>query len=194
MNDDVWTFNTQSSSQWDGFRHYAYQKERRFYNGATLADFGVTDPENAPKTDHATHLHTHGVGAFSEQGIVGRGVLLDWAAWRERSRPDIKFEAFTGETKITLNQLQEVAKAQGTQIRFGDILFVRSGYLKAYAETSPEVIKPLTKAQPPAFVGVQQSEDVAEWLWNNFSAVAGDHPAFEAFRKSSHSQLRKYRP
>lgn len=25
VNDDVWTFNTQSSSQWDGLRHFAYQ-------------------------------------------------------------------------------------------------------------------------------------------------------------------------
>ena len=25
--DDEWTFNSQCSSQWDGFRHYAYQDE-----------------------------------------------------------------------------------------------------------------------------------------------------------------------
>ena len=35
-NDDVWTMNTQSSSQWDGLRHFAYQKERKFYNGVTI--------------------------------------------------------------------------------------------------------------------------------------------------------------
>lgn len=38
VNDDVWTFNTQVSSQWDGLRHYAYQKERKFYNGVTMED------------------------------------------------------------------------------------------------------------------------------------------------------------
>ena len=27
VNDDIWKFNTQSSSQWDGFRHFGYQKE-----------------------------------------------------------------------------------------------------------------------------------------------------------------------
>lgn len=36
VNDDIWTFNTQISSQWDGLRHFAYQKEARFYNGVTL--------------------------------------------------------------------------------------------------------------------------------------------------------------
>lgn len=38
VNDDVWTFNTQVSSQWDGLRHYAYQKERLFYNGVTMEE------------------------------------------------------------------------------------------------------------------------------------------------------------
>jgi hypothetical protein len=29
VNDDIWTFNSQVSSQWDGLRHFAYQKEGR---------------------------------------------------------------------------------------------------------------------------------------------------------------------
>lgn len=36
VNDDVWTFNSQCSSQWDGLRHFGYQKEEVFYNGVTL--------------------------------------------------------------------------------------------------------------------------------------------------------------
>lgn len=55
VNDDIWTFNSQSSSQCmskrffptppalmcsvivgDGLRHFAYQKEQMFYNGVTL--------------------------------------------------------------------------------------------------------------------------------------------------------------
>jgi chitinase len=27
------SFNTQGSSQWDSLRHFAYQKEKTFYNG-----------------------------------------------------------------------------------------------------------------------------------------------------------------
>ena len=30
VNDDIWTFNSQVSSQWDGLRHYGYQKEERY--------------------------------------------------------------------------------------------------------------------------------------------------------------------
>lgn len=37
VNDDVLTFNTQSSSQWDGFRHYG-SKEGTYFNGCTLED------------------------------------------------------------------------------------------------------------------------------------------------------------
>jgi hypothetical protein len=38
VNDDVWTFNSQVSSQWDGLRHFAYQKEQKFYGGITMDD------------------------------------------------------------------------------------------------------------------------------------------------------------
>lgn len=38
INDDSLNFNTQVSSQWDGFRHYGFQKEQRFYNGKTQAE------------------------------------------------------------------------------------------------------------------------------------------------------------
>ena len=38
VNDDEWSFNSQVSSQWDGLRHFAYQKEEKFYNGVTLED------------------------------------------------------------------------------------------------------------------------------------------------------------
>lgn len=35
VNDDTLCFNTQSSSQWDGFRHYAYQDAQLYFNGRT---------------------------------------------------------------------------------------------------------------------------------------------------------------
>jgi hypothetical protein len=43
VNDDVWTFNTQVSSQWDGLRHFGYQKEKKFYNGVSMKDIHGTD-------------------------------------------------------------------------------------------------------------------------------------------------------
>lgn len=43
VNDDTLTFNTQSSSQWDGFRHYAYQKEKLWFNGKSLDELLASD-------------------------------------------------------------------------------------------------------------------------------------------------------
>lgn len=37
------TFNTQGSSQWDSFRHFAYQKEGKFYNKYDMARFLLQD-------------------------------------------------------------------------------------------------------------------------------------------------------
>ena len=129
VNDDVWTFNTQSSSQWDGLRHFAYQGVRRFYNGATLADFSLPDPQNASTTQNSKIPSTHGIGAVAQKGVVGRGILLDWERWREHVAPERQTEPFTGKTAISVEELKKVAEYQGTSIKFGDILCVRSGAL-----------------------------------------------------------------
>lgn len=41
-----WSFNSQCSSQWDGFRHYAYQKEALYYMGRTAEDFAASPVPN----------------------------------------------------------------------------------------------------------------------------------------------------
>lgn len=42
VNDDILHFNTQASSQWDGLRHFGYQKQRLYFNGRTLDDILTT--------------------------------------------------------------------------------------------------------------------------------------------------------
>jgi len=44
VNDDHLNINTQSSSQWDGFRHYGYQNAKRYYGEL---DFSLNDMESA---------------------------------------------------------------------------------------------------------------------------------------------------
>ena len=43
VNDDILHFNTQCSSQWDGFRHFGYQKAGRYYGNRTHKDIETTD-------------------------------------------------------------------------------------------------------------------------------------------------------
>ena len=169
VNDDIWTFNTQSSSQWDGLRHFAYQKEAKFYNGVTLDDI---HGENA--TD------VNGIGVWSEKGIIGRGILLDFHRWRLEQ--GITFDPFQSHS-ITVDQLKAVAASQGTEIKFGDILITRTGYMAAYTQKSHDELVELAQINPPSFAGIEQSEGILKWIWENFSAVAGDQPSFECWRE-----------
>jgi hypothetical protein len=55
--------------------------------------------------------------------------------------------------------------------------------MAAYNALSRDEIEAARQVQPHNFAGVEQSEDVLEWIWSNFSAVAGDQPAFECWRE-----------
>ena len=59
------------------------------------------------------------IGVIAERGVVGRGVLLDIGALHGG-----KLEPGTA---ITVNDLEAAARRQGTVIRSGDILVVRTG-------------------------------------------------------------------
>lgn len=50
VNDDAWSFNSQCSSQWDGMRHFGYQKEELFYNGVTLDQIHGVDAQGEKST------------------------------------------------------------------------------------------------------------------------------------------------
>jgi hypothetical protein len=170
VNDDVWTFNTQSSSQWDGLRHFGYQKEEKFYNGVTL--------DHIHGTNGVEKSNVNGIGAWAQQGICGRGILLDYHEWRlKQGRAHNAFE--TG--SISAEDLRAVAKDQGTGIKFGDVLIIRSGYMHTYNQLSRAEIEKIRAKQPLTFTGIEQSDDMMEFLWSNFSAAGGDHPSLEAW-------------
>jgi hypothetical protein len=155
----------------DGLRHFAYQKEAKFYNGVTLDNI------------HTEKSTINGIGAWSEKGIIGRGILLDYEAWREEHGYPLKDAFKTG--AVTLSELKAVAEWEGVEIKFGDILIIRSGYMVQYYKSSHDDLKALSKILPPTFLGVEQSEEVLRWIWENFSAVAGDQPSFECWRTYS---------
>ncbi|KND86854.1 hypothetical protein TOPH_08519 [Tolypocladium ophioglossoides CBS 100239] len=166
VNDDELTFNTQSSSQWDGFRHFGFQKEKMFFNGKTQNDLNTTT--------------VNGIQAWVEKGgIVGRGVLLDYAAWADAKGIEVEpFETVS----IPVSTLKEVAASQGTTFREGDILFIRSGWNRAYAALSEDGRQTLANHQVPPAIGIESSEETLRWLWGqSFAAVAGDHPSMEAW-------------
>lgn len=119
--------------------------------------------------------------AWQEKGIVGRGVLIDYHSWRlaQGNRPD--YDPFQSHS-ITLDELKACLAAQGTELRFGDIIFTRTGFLATHATKSESELIDLHHTFPKhKFGGVEQSEDVLRWVWENFSAVAGDQPSWECW-------------
>ncbi|KAJ5884729.1 hypothetical protein N7495_009239 [Penicillium taxi] len=171
--DDILTFNTQGSSQWDGFRHYAYQGLRKFYNGHTIEDIESSD---------VIGLHT----VAEHGGITGRGVLLDFADWA--SSNSVSVSSFSSEP-VTLDNLKRIIKDYQLEFRKGDILFIRSGFTAAYNQLNDQERKDLAHRSSPNFQGVEATESMLRWLWDHqFAAVAGDAPSFErAPIRGSHS-------
>ncbi|EME41045.1 hypothetical protein DOTSEDRAFT_56089 [Dothistroma septosporum NZE10] len=184
--DDVYTLNTQSGTQWDGFRHVAHIAKEQFYNGVTAADI---DGENSNARN--------GIHFWSEHGFAGRGVLLDYRAWAESQ--GIKYDSATHH-EISHESLTATGRSQGLDIRpasqggdiqIGDILFIRSGFTADYYSRTASQnasIGARTHAfsgpdsEIQAWAGVKQEDAVRNWLHDcYFAAVAGDSPTFEAF-------------
>ncbi|KAG9846793.1 hypothetical protein KCU98_g689, partial [Aureobasidium melanogenum] len=168
VNDDTVTFNTQSSSQWDGFRHYGYQEEKRYYNNCT--------------NENVLGSERNGIHVWIENGgVVGRGVLLDYKSWAEE-KGIWSVDACFQTTPITVDILEQVAQAQGVQFKEGDILFIRTGWTGAYEQLSTETRIKLSETPPHPAIGVESSEKTVRWMWEKgFAAVAGDQPSFEAW-------------
>jgi kynurenine formamidase len=160
LDDRLDAFYPQSSSQWDGLRHVR-AREHGFFGGWTdafPAGGGVL-----------------GIEHWAEHGIVGRGVLLDVVAHRQHRGRD--YDPLAGEA-IHAAELREIVAAQQVELRPGDVLCVRTGWIEAYRalETDARV----AIAEMVRVSGLAGSEDVARFLWDSHAAaVACDNPTLE---------------
>lgn len=177
--DDVYHINTQSSTQWDGFRHVAHIRTQTFYNGAKSAEFQGPDA-----TDKCSVHHWSAPGG----NFSGRAVFLDYRAYADTR--GIKYDTATSHG-ISHADLVECGKHQGLDIRpaaqggdihIGDILLVRSGWVQDYHARSKEendklALRPDAEAK---WAGVVAEDPMLDWLHDcYFAAVGGDAPAFE---------------
>jgi len=80
---------------------------------------------------------------------------------------------------ITVSDLKAMAKDCNIEFLSGDVLLVRTGWIKWYEENGPDERREfVTKGK--AWVGVEGCQETVEWLWDNhFSAVAGDSIGWE---------------
>lgn len=110
-------------------------------------------------------------------GIVGRGVLIDWASWA--TQRGIPIEPFKS-TAIALADLQHIVQEQNIHFHPGDILFLRTGYAAAYNKLSVAQEKEIAQRSSPDFIGLEATAAMLRWLWEmRFAAVASDCPSFE---------------
>lgn len=63
-------------------------------------------------------------------GIVGRGILVNWLRWWEHQNPGKEAPSAISTYSIPASELEEVLKFQGTEYRQGDILIVRTGFVR----------------------------------------------------------------
>ena len=155
------SFFPQGSTQWDGFRHHRV-RQHGFYGGV------VDDPGSGNERLSIHH--------WARTGIIGRGVLLD-----VRTHLDDGRYAPLTDRSITAGDLRATADAQGTPVRPGDILCVRTGWLSAYRSLDADARADIA-AQSSGFssVGLAADESTAELLWDwRIAAVAADNPAVE---------------
>lgn len=163
--DDVLdNFYLQCSSQWDSLKHIRHP-EYGFYNWTS--DERVDSEEDSRL----------GIDNFSQQGIAGRGVLLDVARFLEaRGEPIPPYQRYP----IPVRMLEEVAAAQGVTVSAGDIVMFRTGVASLIRH---EAAHPETAVRPlPGGPGLEVNEALLAWLWDNqVAALVSDNLAVELF-------------
>lgn len=154
VRDDVLSqFNTQCSSQWDGFKH-AQSRAYGFYNGLPV--------------------EAHSISAWAEQGIAGRGVLLDLEGYRSRHGQPLRYDA---PDPISVDDLVGAAAEQRVTIETGDILLVHTGWLDWARENPPD-----TADAGFSTPGLRPGRETLARLWDwHVAAVASDTPSVEVW-------------
>ena len=154
-------WNTQSSSQWDGFRHIGHPTHGHYG--------GVADED-------------HGMHHWAARGIVGRAVLADVGRWRDAAGRPL---AYDEPDPITPDDLTACLADQGTAVEPGDILLVRTGWLTWYRSLDAD--GRARAADPAQFraPGLAPGLATARLLWDlHVAAVGADNPALEVWDPS----------
>jgi kynurenine formamidase len=159
-------FYPQGSSQWDSLSHIGHPEDG-FYGGRRLADVTVGS-ENPLGIEH-----------WARRGIAGRFVLVDVA--RRRSRIGRPLDHAIGEP-IEPDELEATMVDQGVELRGGDVLLIRFGWIEWYEQLDAAGRHRVAELGHTPTPGLSQREAMAEWLWDEgVAAVVGDNPGVEMY-------------
>ncbi len=162
-NDDVVdNFNTQEGSQWDGLAHVGHRRLGSYYNGVLSSEIGP-----------GGKLSIHEWAAR----FVGRGVLIDAFGFLKAKGREIRpmeREVFT------LADLKGALESQGTTLKPGTILLVRTGWMESYERCTPEQKGALSSFANVKAAGIEATQEMAAWLWDQrVAAIGTDSPGVE---------------
>ncbi|WWC61609.1 uncharacterized protein I303_104193 [Kwoniella dejecticola CBS 10117] len=174
-NDDILKFNTQGSTQWDGFRHYPYQNwpeegKFTFYGGMDISEASDSS------------IKKYGVHNYAQKPITSTAHLLDIPLYLSKHNlPPI--DAFSNSNPISLSTLKSCAEEFNVDVQPGDILLVRTGFTEAILSKSVEEREGLKRRKEGNLsCGVEASEEMWAWHWDKgISAVASDCPSYESW-------------
>lgn len=154
--DDVLHFNTQSSSQWDGFRHVQHPLHGH-YNGVADGD--------------------HGVDHWAARGLAGRAVLIDVGR-------HLGLDA-SSSYGITTTDLDATLAAQGTTLEVGDVVLLRTGWTAWYraADEATRRALPGDLKAPGLLPGEGMLRWLWD---HHVAAIGSDNPALEACPLGGH--------
>jgi kynurenine formamidase len=164
-NDDFVHFNTQEGSQWDGLGHVGHVRHERFYSNVTIDEV---------RGGNATLGIHHWAGKF-----VGRGLLID--AFGYRKAKGITVNPLDREV-YSLEELKAVIEHQGSTLKPGTILLVRTGWMESYEKLGVEEKRAIAPMENMRSAGIEASREIVAWMWNHrVAAIGTDCPAVEAF-------------
>jgi kynurenine formamidase len=106
------------ATQIDGLAHIVVGEDRHWYNGFAEDDWGG---------DWGVRKS----GAETIPPIIARGVLIDVAGFKG-------VDALPSKYTITTEDLQGALKQQHTELQFGDVVLIRTGALRYWAETGSD--------------------------------------------------------
>ena len=155
--DDYIYMPLQGSTQWDALSH-------GWYGGRLYNNVPESAIRSAPSAGGATRLGIQNV----KDGLVGRGILIDVVRYKGGKLPKGH--------PITRADLEGALASQGAEVRPGDIVVIRTGFVPGYyALTSPA-----EKLQYLTGVHTGLTSDTVPWIHENqIAAVAADNLAVE---------------
>ncbi len=157
-----------------GHAWYGDQIYNGFSEDTTAEEKQFEEPLEACSGDSVDTTRGHGkadISVVADNGIVGRGVLLD--VGRELGDPET--DRLAPEACVSLADLKRTAEAQGVKLNKRDILLVRTGSAARARDPDPdEKWGPLTEP------GICFSEELVRWVYEmEYPTIGADNLSVE---------------